>query len=144
MTNNKTTTSPDKDDLSSLKTLASISQLKKDMSRTKDAWFVTNKAHVEYLIRAVQPAPERVTVHIKDIKIGTRVKFRDGKTGEVFKICEVVIDGVNFPCDEKIPAKSRLFIKIDNGGERYYTYRSDGISDLDPFADIILIMTEDK
>ncbi len=42
-------------DTEQLKTLAAISQIKHDMGKTKDYWFVTHKAQVEHLIKVAQP-----------------------------------------------------------------------------------------
>lgn len=41
-------------DIEKLKLMAAVSQIKKDMKKSSDCWFVTHKAHVEYLIQAAQ------------------------------------------------------------------------------------------
>lgn len=76
-------------------------------------------------------------IDINTLSIGDRIKYRDGECGEILNIVEKVIDGINYPSDENFLHKARFFVRMDNGGERYYTHRADGVCMEEASTDIV-------
>jgi len=86
----------------------------------------------------------KADIDINDISIGDKITYRDGAVGEVFQIVEKVYDGINHSHEENILYTARFFVKIGNGGERYYTHRKDGVCTLEPSGDIVSIDKKEK
>jgi hypothetical protein len=95
---------------------------------------------IEEEIRAALLQPAWQGIDINHIEVGDTVKFRDGKTGKVDSIVAKVFDGIDHSVDDKYLAQARIFISTDSGGLRCYTYRKDGIADMDASADIVEIL----
>jgi hypothetical protein len=99
-------------------------------------------AGLDYAIALIDQIKPVDGVDINDIKIGSDVVFRDGKVGNVFLICKKVFNGVDYPCTDNVLSQARFFVKMNDGGERSYSYRADGVCQTDAHADIVRIVDE--
>lgn len=77
---------------------------------------------------------EWISVDITNIKIGSKLSYRNGKDSIVFDISDIVNDGINGGISQ-----CRIWANITGAKGIYHTYRKDGVSHYESGYDIVKI-----
>ena len=83
---------------------------------------------------ALRKQSEWISVDITNIKIGSKLSYRNGKDSIVFDISDIVNDGINGGISQ-----CRIWANITGAKGIYHTYRKDGVSHYEPGYDIVKI-----
>lgn len=75
-------------------------------------------------------------IDINEISKGDRIRYRDGKIGQVFAIEAKVFDGA-LGWKEDVVVQARFMVHLEGGGGRYTTHRRDGVSHSEAASDIV-------
>ena len=75
-----------------------------------------------------------ISVDITDVKIGSKLTYRNGKDSIVYDVSDVVNDGINGGV-----AQCRIWANVIGGKGVYHTYRKDGVSHYESGYDIVKI-----